>query len=474
MASVHKDRGGYRIQWLDGDRKRRRIRITGFTKRDAESIASKVQSLVSSRIAGTEIGSALAGWVRDLGSDLRTKLESANVIDPVPPSKSEQDTERQGPEPSFDSFIASYIENRKDAADNTVRNWTNSQGKLSDYFGKERLLRDISPGDADDWRQSMVNSGLAKATISKAVKHAKQFANLAVRKGLAGSSPFQDLVAGGEKNKERQEFIDRERIDRVISFAPNDEWKLIIALSRYGGLRCPSETLSLRWEHIDWERNRFTVYENKTSTRVVPIFPELRPYLENLFFNEDRDESGFVITRYRGNNSNLRTQFLRIIARAGIPSWERLFHNLRASRETELSASFPMHVVCAWIGNSEQTAKDHYLKVTESDFESASRWGREWGQCLQETNGIEGNLRPHPAPMPLVFSENALNQGVEIPPRGNATTLENKVQNADASSVGARVGAVSRELAKVVDQIRAAFTPDEIAQLIELLQGGAE
>jgi hypothetical protein len=40
-----------------------------------------------------------------------------------------------------------------------------------------------------------------------------------------------------------------------------------------------------------------------------------------------------------------------------------LFHNLRASRETELAAVYPMHVVCAWIGNTERiAAKDFETK----------------------------------------------------------------------------------------------------------------
>lgn len=36
---------------------------------------------------------------------------------------------------------------------------------------------------------------------------------------------------------------------------------MILALSRYGGLRTPSETLSLRWEDIDWEMNRMSIPE---------------------------------------------------------------------------------------------------------------------------------------------------------------------------------------------------------------------
>ena len=57
------------------------------------------------------------------------------------------------------------------------------------------------------------------------------------------------------------------------------------------------------------------------------------------------------------------------------PPWPKLFQNLRASRETELAAEYPLHVVCAWIGNSALTAQKHYLQVTESDFERAAKSG---------------------------------------------------------------------------------------------------
>ena len=44
---------------------------------------------------------------------------------------------------------------------------------------------------------------------------------------------------------------------------------------------------------------------------------------------------------------------------------------MRASRQTELEAQFPRHVVCSWLGNSESVAKDSYLLVTDSHFQTA-------------------------------------------------------------------------------------------------------
>ena len=101
-----------------------------------------------------------------------------------------------------------------------------------------------------------------------------------------------------------------------------------------------------------------------------PLFPELRPHLETVF---DEAEPGtvHVIAQHRMASANLRTQLLRIMERAGVEPWPRLFQNMRASRETELSRRHPLHVVTAWIGNSAPIAARHYLQVTDTDFDAA-------------------------------------------------------------------------------------------------------
>ena len=62
-------------------------------------------------------------------------------------------------------------------------------------------------------------------------------------------------------------------------------------------------------------------------------------------------------------------QLMRIIRRAGLVPWPRLFQNLRASRETELAERFPLRVVTDWLGNSPRVAHDHYLSTTEEHFQ---------------------------------------------------------------------------------------------------------
>jgi len=86
------------------------------------------------------------------------------------------------------------------------------------------------------------------------------------------------------------EFVPREVVDLLMKKA-NPVWQVILGLSRYGGLRTPSETLSLRWDDIDWELNRMSIPEPKVEhhegrgIRSCPIFPELRPILDEAFEN---------------------------------------------------------------------------------------------------------------------------------------------------------------------------------------------
>ena len=135
--------------------------------------------------------------------------------------------------------------------------------------------------------------------------------------------------------------------------------------------------MGLCWGDVDWATNRITVRSAKTehheggASRIIPLFPELLPPLREVF---EQAEPGAmrIITRYRPSTQNLRTQFHRIIRKAGLEPWPKLFQNLRSSRETELAERWPLHVVCAWIGNSQAVAAKHYLQVTDDHFDRAA------------------------------------------------------------------------------------------------------
>jgi hypothetical protein len=112
-----------------------------------------------------------------------------------------------------------------------------------------------------------------------------------------------------------------------------------------------------------------------------PIFPELRPILDEAFeIFGDNSEYVVAAPQYRAaantamgwKNANLGSEMTRLLRRAGVSGWPRLFHSMRASRQTELQREFPLHVVCSWLGNSPRIAQQSYLLVTEEDFAKAA------------------------------------------------------------------------------------------------------
>ena len=205
---------------------------------------------------------------------------------------------------------------------------------------------------------------------------------------------------------ENRRYIPLEDAHKLMAVA-NPTWRTIIALSRLAGLRCPSEVLMLKWENIDFAAGRMTVSSPKTehhegrAYRVVPIFAELRPFLEDAYELAELGEV-FVVggkqgEKYRkasqGKNGwvgcNLRTSFEKIVRRANLIQWPRLFHNMRASCETDLMQEHGIHVVTAWLGNTPKVALNHYLQTLERDFEKAIRGN---GKSGAESGARNGDL----------------------------------------------------------------------------------
>ena len=84
-----------------------------------------------------------------------------------------------------------------------------------------------------------------------------------------------------------------------------------MALARCGGLRCPTELISLRWRDVDLHGGKMIVNATKTEhhvsggVRICPIFPELRSHLEAVWDSASKG-TDFLINRYRDLSQSLR------------------------------------------------------------------------------------------------------------------------------------------------------------------------
>ena len=386
MASIINRPNRHRwVQFYDGEGKRQTIRLGQVTKKNAEEVCRRVEALIAAKTSGDSLDASTAGWVRNLEGKIRDRLAKLGLVDPT--------AKRLSLGEWWDLFIAKQAHSKP----NSTANYERAKRCMIDYFGADRMLDSIKPSDASDWRVWMLTErnlrdkgkkGLADETVRRRCGRAKTLYREAIRRGFVKDNPFSHLVSTCRGNVKRQEFIPSATIEDCINAAPCRDWRTIIALCRFGGLRCPTEVLGLQWSDVNLPEGHLTIRAPKTEhtikggIRVCPIFPELRPHLEAAW-DAAMEGATRVITRYTNPKQNLRTTFEKIITRAGHKPWLRLFQKLRATRETELLAKFPAKDVAEWLGNSVPVAMMPYAMATRESFERA--------KTTESTTGTHGS-----------------------------------------------------------------------------------
>lgn len=396
MASLVLYGGGLRrIDFnLTPNGKRRSIRLGRVSAKSAQSVLAKVESLIADKLLNRHHDEEVSRWLGSLDETMLSRLRAAGLAEGVGMTQT-----------TLGEFLGRAMTSLAVKA-STRTFYGHTKRNLLTYFTANRLMRDITTADADQWRQWLVDhEGLSLATVGRRVIAARTFWRKAVRWKLASDNPFEGVRGGSQMNESRKRFIPLDQIAKIIDEAPDSEWKLMIGLSRYGGLRCPSEHLALTWADCDWEKGTIRVRSCKTehhdghAERVVPMFPELRKLLLDAY-DAAAEGAEQVITRYRDPSVNLRTQFQRIIRRAGFKPWPRLWQNLRASRETELLRQYDLATVCRWIGNSPAVAAKHYATSVDldADFRRAAGLDDEAQQKAQQSASANGDIDGQPLP----------------------------------------------------------------------------
>lgn len=364
MSTLSKDGGSYVVQFKDRYGKRQTVRLPGVNKHAAQEVKVRIDALNGALALGVMPSPEITRWAAECQGPLADSLVRVGLIAP-------RKSALLGP------FIDAYIAGRLDIKPGTRAVMMQARRHLVGFLGESRPVGSITAADADAFRSHLQGGDRARATVNKWCQYARQFFVVAVRHRVAAENPFAHIKGQVRGNAERRVIVPKADAERVIAVAPDPQWKLLIALARYAGLRMMSEVVNLRWRDVNWAASRFTVHASKTEhhegggVRVVPIFEELWPYLEAVFHAAE-DGAEFVMSRYRDPSMNLRTQLVRYVVQAGLKPWPKPWQNLRASLATELANKYPSHVCTAWLGHSEKVANEFYRQVTEDHYAKAA------------------------------------------------------------------------------------------------------
>ncbi len=386
MASIINDKtkNSYIIRLSERESptgKRVKIFCGSMDKKQTQQVQMHVEHLIAAKQSGTAVPQNTASWVGDLKGPLRTRLESLQLIVP----------EKVPTTITVVEYMEQFIASLADKKPNTIRIYNRSLYFVRHFFSETKLT-DVTKGQARQFKSSLLSpvrkdggKQLCDNTARKMLCKLKTVFNAAVEEGLITKSPFkfkEMATSVSASSEEREQLIEQATIEKVIDSAPDDEFAFIIALARYGGLRTPSEFALLK--HGDFKLIEggpyFRVFAPKTAyrksePRMVPLFPELMPYVKKLVSTSKAKQGEFVFSeRYRTcTEANITNIMRRTVKRAKVELWPKLWQNLRASRTTELVDNFPIKNVCKWLGNTQEVVLKHYLRASKDAMRQATQ-----------------------------------------------------------------------------------------------------
>ena len=408
MASISKDSNGTkRVVYYNAEQKQVSIRLGKISKKMADTVKVHIENLLVAQSKAVTLATETARWLTAIDDNLHQKLVQKKLVAP-----------RKVIGTLIEVIPKIIKEKSIEAKPATIEIWRQSEKSLYLHFGENRRVDKITEQEAKEFRVWLSKHGrlkdkgpLKQSTVAKRMQHVNSFFLAMKEKGDIPKNPFKGLAEKAVTNDERNEYIDEETILQVMEYAPDAEWRLIIALWRFSGLRAASEVLSLKWEHILWDQNAIMVHAPKTERhagkdiRKIPFFPHMKNALREAF--EQADEGSIYVVEkhaplylrglkertYISRQGNLGTVFKKIILRAGIVPWKKLIHNLRASFETDLlngkHGNFGPHVIAYWLGHSVKVMLEHYGRIQKADYDKIAQ------ACLEvEQRNNKASLKP--------------------------------------------------------------------------------
>ncbi len=399
MASVITPKDNPRHRWIQVfvDGKRKTIRLGVSNNRAAEKHKQIIETLLACKAAKLALAPDAAEFIGALPDDIRARYERAGLI-------GAKALEPEVPKNLLGPFLKDYFESRAlDVKKSSQVVFSHTHKRLIEYFGVDREIESITAADARAFRKwlSTTNkrdkktgkTGLSTNTVKRRTGFCKQAFAQAVDDGIIDRNPFAGLPASVTSNKDRAFYIDLETFNTVLAFAPNARWRALLVLARIGAFRIPSEAQGLKWDHIAWDTKRIHVVGSskterhaKRAIRVVPMLPSIEKELL-AWFTESEEKTEYVFPGVDGD-TNLRTQLEKIIKRAEVTKWPKLWQNLRASGSTDFARNLPSHVAAAVCGHSAEVAKEHYWQVTDSDMTDALEKMRDAGAAKSAAVGV--------------------------------------------------------------------------------------
>ena len=258
----------------------------------------------------------------------------------------------------------------------SARRRETSVGQILPYLGAA-LIRNITASTCEDWAAKR-GAGIAASTYNNERDTIIAILAYAKREGLLLDNPA--LVLPRRKLGKSSILIpSKHDFEKVVAKMRSLDVRFyhganLVELLAYSGMRL-AEATSILWRDVDFENGRFAVSGGDLGTknhevRVVPLFPAMRKFLEQLRAATELDLDSRIIPIDRTTKGLERACQL-----AGLPSFTH--HCMRHYFVSNaIEAGIDFKTIAAWVGHKDGgllVAKTYgHLRDTHS-FEMAKR-----------------------------------------------------------------------------------------------------
>lgn len=230
-------------------------------------------------------------------------------------------------------------------ADNTWR----LLGYLIDFFGKDKLITDITDGDVAKlvaWRRGhrVREDGplISPSTVNDTIEQLRKLFTRAKMLGVRfDHQPQWSKHLLTEPQERVRELVDDEA--ERLAAAARDDYAPLFLFARVTGLRL-KECVTLRWDEVNWGTRQIQKLGKGGKLETVPITTAVREILWPLqehhpevvftYIAQHSRDSYLQGERYPVTYSGVRTEWRRLRKRSGVTNFR--FHDLRHDLGTKL------------------------------------------------------------------------------------------------------------------------------------------
>jgi len=268
---------------------------------------------------------------------------------------------------AIESFISYQAEYRQ-AAPLTTEAYERDLARFRCFLMSHRLPSDPAEITARHIQAFAVSmSGLAPATIRRALNATSSFFSYLVRSGIRDDNPVAGVVK--PKKKSRLPYVPgQDECRRLVAATRTSRERAMMMLMVTAGLR-RAELLNMRTADVAADLGQITVTGKGDKTRIIPVPHQTQAALTD-YLTERDSGSGFLFANAAGNrlgNTSFYRMFGRILKRAGLQDSGTTPHALRhAYATTLLHSAVDVKTVQTLLGHADLSTTARYLH-TDAD-----------------------------------------------------------------------------------------------------------